>query len=192
VTGGGRTGSHWVEQIVSFVTEYQTKDLAWIGNLSTPGVFHAHDTQSLVNVPESVKRSCCLIFSKRRDVFAQAISLAVARYTDEWFSFTDKSFEPFVIDEQEFLTLTDLCQEHSTQFELLVRPIYAHVVDIDFEDLLLNQNRVEHFVAGKIGHAAPTHSKSWDRNRNPRDYRRLVKNWHALYDLYQNHKVSAH
>ena len=178
VTGSGRTGSHWLEQVIRFVTDYDAVPIREITQ-DRPFVSHDHEIQNLVGVPQPVRESCLMIFTRRSDLFAQALSLAVARHTDEWFEYSDRAVQPFEIDPDYFETLIMGSREWNDRFDRQVRPCYPRVLDVAFETLS-REDPIEDWVASMIGMANHAGHKSWQSNRNRRAYRQLVENYQDL------------
>lgn len=178
VAGGGRTGSHWLEQIVKFVTDYPEIDLGKLDG--EKWVAHSNELEDLVRVDPDWRQTCALLVTRRRDTFAQAMSFIMAEHTDEWFTYTNKPVEAFDLDPQAFLSRQRGCELWNQAFDRDIRPLYTRVIDFEFEELLVQGDKVEDHVAQRLGIPNPNGHKDWLINRNPRDYRRLVRNWRDL------------
>ena len=192
VAGGGRTGSHWVEQVISFVTDYPLHFEHPKPDDRNCMVYHTNNIKDLVALPDNIKASGCLVFTKRKDLFAQSISLAVAQHSDEWFFYSNRDIPKFEIDTQKFCDMVRLNESWNNDFNEQVRPLFSTVVDIEFEDLVSNHDCVEDYVSQKIGVQNTQGSALWDLNRNPRIYHEIITNWNDLVETYQNLDVSAH
>lgn len=178
VAGGARTGSHWLEQLVKFITDYRPTDLRDLGG--TGWVAHTNDLADLSQVDEKVRKTCGLLIITRRDTFARAMSHFMARHTDEWFAYTDRPIDPFDIDPQAFRERQQGYEHWKQACDDRIRPLYAHVIDFEFEELLAEDSCIEDHVARRLGLVNTRGHKDWTVNRNPRDYRRLVRNWQDL------------
>lgn len=178
VTGGGRTGSHWLEQIVKFITDYQGQDLSALSDRDW--VAHTNELEDLTALDPRIKQDCALLIIRRQDTFAQAMSYAMAEHTNEWFSYTGRSVEPFAVDPAAFRARQQGCQAWDRRFDTEVRGLYRHVIDFEYEELVAQIHRVEDHVAQRLGMVNPHGHKDWNVNRNPRDYRRLVLNHRDL------------
>lgn len=178
ITGGGRTGSHWLEQIVKFITDYKSTD---IHNLDGQGwVAHTNEPKDLQMLDQRHRETCGLLIIDRSDKAARAISYLVARRIDEWFFYSDKYIEPFDIEPRVFHMVQHGHQEWQQQIDTQVRPIYSHVIDFEYEELIAHSDRVEDYVAARLGIPNLGGQKDWSQNRNPRDYRSLVRNYRDL------------
>lgn len=178
VAGGGRTGSHWLEQIVQFLTSYQSRR---IDDLVGQGwVAHSNNINALANVPATIRQVHTLLIIKRQDTFAQALSHIIAERTNEWFSYTSQPVQPFEIDPEIFRMRMQSCQAWNTKFDCEIRPIYKNIIDFNYEELVAHSDRVEDHVAQRLAVANQHGHKDWSLNRNPRDYQYLVKNYQDL------------
>lgn len=178
MAGGGRTGSHWLEQLVKFVTDYTETDLNSVRG--EKWVAHSNQLDQLASVDLTRRQTCALLVIKRRDIFAQAMSFALAEHTQEWFTYSDDPVQPFDLDPQLFHARLQGCKLWNHIFDKEIRPLYSHVIDFDFEELIDWQQSVEDHVAQRLGVINPHGHKDWQVNRNPRHYTRLVRNWQIL------------
>lgn len=90
----GRTGS---TLICKNLSEHFNEPMSMERDRSHTGIVHSHDP---FWPPPSSNYVCVL--SKRRDVFAQILSMIIGQRTNEFTDYTKKSIEPFEVDETEF------------------------------------------------------------------------------------------
>lgn len=188
VTGGGRTGSHLVHEIMQFLRPNWQSCFDFNAVLPNSGsLIHTNQVHSLADRDSEL---CCnetLIICRRRDQFATAISLLVARYTNEWFSYSNKKVDSIIIDQRDFLkTLAGTDHWYHTIDSVKMK--FLNSINIWFEDLIESEF-MEHYVADQLGWDR-VHPKTdgWTKSRNPRDYQTLVINWQELHDIYLDHQ----
>lgn len=178
VAGGGRTGSHWVQEMIRHITGYElikhTPDC-----LPAQTVFHTHDQSDLMACADFMSHHAVLVLSKRRDYFHQAMSLAVAMHTDEWHEYSAQEVEPIELSFDALDWLMYRCRVWNEEFDRNVRPRYHSIIEIDYEDLRSTGHRAEQLVAQRLGivydrppgvYQAPNH----------RDYTKIIANYDQL------------
>ena len=123
VIGYGRCGSHWVADLIASVTGFPREhDIdQW---QRSPSIFHSHEIMTML--PLLKHDDCRTVISFRQDSFKKILSMAVARYTQEYTSYTDKKFEPFYIPLKEFIH--DVIDEQELQ-ERLIQTIHQQRIN---------------------------------------------------------------
>ena len=169
VAGGGRTGSHWVKEIVKVLDPQGTVD-------------HTNQIQYLLDLSDTIKQSSVLILCSRRDIFAAAVSYFVARHTDEWFDYTNSEINTFTIDIKEFKDKIHGVKFWNHLFNTTIRPQFNHVVDVWYEDMVTAHP--ESYLGNLLDLDGKSLNFNWDRNKNPRDYSKLVVNYQELREIY--------
>lgn len=169
VTGGGRTGSHWVEQMIKVIDPSGSVD-------------HTNQIKYLLDLPETIKQFGILLVCRRHDIFSSAISYFVANYTDEWFEYTNNTIKPFIIDASVLQTKILGIKHWYEELDQIIKPQYNSVVDFWYEDLVLTHP--EQYLGNLLGIDAKSLTYDWNRNKNPRDYSKLVVNYQELQEIY--------
>ena len=184
ILSSGRSGSHWVESIVLDLCGGQNyaKRIDDITLLPDMWLVHTHnfsffDGPTLTNF----EKSCILVYVRRKDYFARAVSQVVAEHTMEWFNYSDKPVVPFSVDRDKWVTAYHAGPHLDQRFDAELRPLYSHVVDIWYEDLCGASN-AEEFIAGKLGF---TYAKNDGYHQsaakpNTRNYKDIIINWSDL------------
>lgn len=185
IAGPGRTGSHWIEKIlVDLIGSDNTVSIDNITLTPSGWIMHHHSLSSIANIPASVRESCILVKSRRKNNFNLVISALVASITNEYFTYTTTAINPFTIDLEDFKNRYRSSHDWSRQFDEFVKPRFSQVVDIAYEDLAESGN-TEKFVADNLGilYTQKTNGQA-QRNavKNPRDYKSLILNWNELVD----------
>jgi LPS sulfotransferase NodH len=196
ILSNGRTGSNWLATTLSNMvqpTEPWFFDLSdWSQSLGPRVVLHTHQADAVLALdPEQAKKTT-LVIARRYNLLDTAISHFVARYTDEWFHYSDREFEPIAISHQEmFLEITEAAKWHREVRKKLNQSKYKNVVEILFEDMVANSTQVEKFLANKLGldYTAPSQQvdipqQSSNSFRNPRQHHEIVKNYNQLKSMY--------
>jgi hypothetical protein len=189
----GRCGSHWVETLLkNLLGVWYTIDS--FTPLATGWIYHTNSTIELEAMPSKIRDSVILVYCVRKNHFDVAISFLVAENTDEWFAYTNKTIEPFVVDPVKFRALiNDLHYKQTIEVPQDILPLFNNLVIIDF-DHLISSAIPEKYVADKLGidyDVDKNHyqSDSILNTKNPRNYKDLILNWDELVDIYQNHLV---
>jgi len=195
VLSNGRTGSNWLANTLSNLVQPNEPwlfDLSdWSQSLGPRVVLHTHQTDQVLNLDSEHTKSTTLIIARRYNLLDTAISHFVAKYTDEWFHYSDRTFEPIAISHQEmFLEITQATEWHRDVRRKLNQTNYKKVVEILFEDMVANTAQTEKFVATKLGLDYTTLSQHINPQqqsgsfRNPRSHREIVKNYDQLKTMY--------
>lgn len=171
ITGGGRTGSHWVEQIVRYLDPEAITD-------------HTNEHDDLLNYPARVKTNSILVPCFRRDKFASVISFFVAVHTQEWFNYDiHREIVPIRISEEEFKQKLQDTYRWDDNFNIRVRPQFQPVIDIWYEDLISNKSP-EDYIKDKLNIPTQLLPNHWGLSKNPRDYSKIVVNYQELREIY--------
>jgi len=210
IAGGGRTGSHWLTNIVqscvtpeswpenTFVSSFKDnvelsdQQQAWLNVCKWSDqrantalqVVHTNDINGLITIDPIIQKSCCLVMIKRRDIFAQTISMLIAQHTDEWFFYTDRQIKSIKILPEVFVKQVNEQCKWNEYFYLAVRPIYANVEYFDYETLVEQGNNVDQYVATRLGIPCPHGPDRVYTRPNPRDYKKLIENYKELQECY--------
>ena len=169
VTGGGRTGSHWVEQIIKFIAPESE-------------VWHTNNTQDLINYSDEIKKNSTLICCRRQDVFSAAISYFVARHTDEWFHYSPQHISPFIIDVTIFQEKIKGIVYWHYILDNEVAPLYSNdIINVWYEDLNCTP---ENHIARLLNITNKQGQNNWDLSKNPRDYSKIIANYRELREIY--------
>jgi LPS sulfotransferase NodH len=189
----GRTGSHMILETISSGGHAPGGlcDAAsvWYPKDALPPdarhvAIHTHDLHGALRDLRMDKRAVTLILSRRRDIFAQAMSQLVAELSNEWHGrqYSDRPIAPCVVPMDQFKRrIVPLKYAHLTAYAVAVRE-YKKVVTIFYEDLVLGGAA---HVAHSLGiehdpaRAGKVHSKS------TRSYKDCVLNWSELWDEFQ-------
>jgi len=184
-----RSGSHWVENIIwDLCCEGSHKRF----NVNKDGITllphmwiaHTHNLTFFEGHREfNPYKSCILVYTRRKDHFARAVSHVVAEHTTEYYGYSDKPVVPFRVDHYIWLNRYHAGPIMDQRVDVEVRPLYSHVVDIYYEDLCEASN-AEEFVAGKLGFTyAKTKGYYQSKGKpNTRNYKDIIINWSDLLE----------
>lgn len=184
VTGYGRCGSHWVRDLVRFITGLPlvNDNIDYWQNLDSPAMLHTHDAMDALQ--RKITQDHFFILCVRRNSFNALISLAVARHTNEWYHYTDTNFDPFYIDPMVFKE--DLVFHAYNQHQLIetARRFQTPHSVCEFEDLIVAQNPYQ-YVAQLIGYRGQISSNTIKKRQNTRDYKKIVRNYDELKEIWR-------
>jgi hypothetical protein len=140
-------------------------------------VIHLHDLREIRDLDKS---TVTLILSLRRDLFAQAMSMCVARIVDEWSGkdYSNKIVEPLFFDTAEFIDLVNTQQQQARRLNLSG---YKKVVTIYYEDLL---DQGAEFVANKLELQYDQSQVGRVYQPSPYRYKDIILNWEELQQEY--------
>ena len=192
VYGPGRTGSHWVESILTDLlghggTGWSVKDNDDVRLLPGNWIYHTNTIDLLRNIHKEVSDSVTLIYCNRKNYFDVVVSLCMARATNEWYQYTDKIIQPFTIDVIEFNNiLTSYYARHEDFNHMIQETVYPEVryskiITIEYEDLV-NADIPEKYVAACL-QIPYTETLKWAQKTNvktTRNYKDLILNWNEL------------
>jgi LPS sulfotransferase NodH len=195
ILSNGRTGSNWLANTLSNLVQPNDPwffDLSdWSQSLGPRVVLHTHQADSVLTLDPAHSKTTTLILARRYNLLDTAISHFVAKYTDEWFHYSNQKFEPIVISHQEmFLEITQAADWHRDIRKKLNQTNYKKVVEILFEDMVANSVQAEKFVAASLGldyTALGQHINLLQQPnsfRNPRPHHEIVKNYDQLKTMY--------
>jgi len=191
---GGRCGSHWVETTLKNIVG-ATHTIGTFTMLSTGWIYHTNGKDDLLEMPSEIKNSATLVYCVRKNYFEVAISFLVAEITDEWFHYTSKTVEPFVVDTARFKTLLNDIHRYRTK-EILedILPLFTNLVTIDY-DRLISSAIPEKYIADQLGIDYDLNYQQSDSvlsNKNTRNYKELILNWDELVDIYKVFSAGHH
>ena len=199
ILSNGRTGSNWLANTLSNLVQPNDPwffDLSdWSQSLGPRVVLHTHQADSVLELDPAHTKTTTLVIARRYNLLDNAISQFVARYTDEWFHYSDRTFEPFTISPEELqIEMTKEAGWHRHVRKTLNQTNYKKVVEILFEDLVANSAQSGKFIADKLGldhtvlsqHIDPAQQQKSDSFRNPRHYPDIVKNYDQLKTMYND------
>lgn len=187
VTGFGRTGSHWVADNAAAVLKMESGDILfdvekWAESES--GLLHTNETKSLIDLDESIRANCIMLWARRKDIFTRTISLYVARHSNEWYVYSNRLVRPFSIDPTEFIEQLE-SHEHLTMMMLArVLPLYPDVRTIWYEDMVRYKHVAGYYVAKIMDLPYEEPAVYYSEKKNLRNYSDIVENYHELKYLY--------
>ena len=190
---GGRCGSHWVEATLKNLFG-ATHTVDSFTPLTTGWIYHTNGTTGLLEMPSEIRNSATLIYCVRKNYFDVAISFLVAEITDEWFTYTSKTVEPFVVNTVRFQTLINELQYFQTkEIPTNILPLFNNLITIDFDNLI-SSVIPEKYIADQLGIDYDVDKNyyqldSVSSNKNTRNYKELILNWDELVDIYQNYPI---
>jgi hypothetical protein len=183
----GRCGSHWVESLLkNLLGVWHT--VGPFTPTSTGWIYHTNGTKEILGMPSELINSITLIYCVRKNHFDVAISFFVAEITGEWFDYTNKTVEPFVVDTVRFRTLiNDLYYKQTIEVPQDILPLFDNLITIDFEKLV-SSAIPEKYLADQLGidYDANKNYYRTDKNKNIRNYKELVLNWDELVGIYKS------
>ena len=193
---GGRCGSHWVETLLKnlFDVTYTVRNFT---PLLSGWIYHTNDMPDILSMPSEIKNSVTLVYCVRKNIFDVAISFLVAENTDEWYFYTSKTVEPFVVDTVRFQKLIkDLYYLQTVEIPNNILPLFTDYVTIDY-DRLISSAIPEKYIADQLGidydanknYGQPGSASS---AKNTRNYKDLILNWDELVDIYKTFSWSSH
>lgn len=146
-------------------------------------VIHTHFIDSMVDRLSIDPTEWNLVISNRKNRFNQMMSYCMTAVTDEYYPYSEKVFEPFNADLDEFrrdyLSMKLWPQPEDNQW--LNMP-WKSKIQIDFEDLVAQDDMVQ-FVADKLELKKPDHYEYELTKSSPRKYKDYVLNWEELYNI---------
>ena len=193
----GRCGSHWVETMLKNLCSAITHTVGPLTLLPTGWIYHTNGKDDLLEMPSEIKNSATLVHCVRKNHFDVVISFLVAEITDEWFHYTSKTVEPFVVDTVKFCTLIDDLYYYQTkEVPEDILPLFTNLVTIDF-DHLISAAIPEKYIADRLGIDYDADKNyglpgSAQRHKNPRNYKELIRNWDELVDIYKVFSAGHH
>jgi len=189
---GGRCGSHWVEALLKNLFG-ATHTVDFFTPLSNGWIYHTNDIGDLLEIPIEIKNSATLIYCVRKNYFDVIISFFVAEITNEWYFYTSKTVEPFVVDAARFKTLIDeLHCIRTKEVPENVLPLFNNSVTIDFDNLI-SAVIPEKYIADQLGidyDVNKNYCQPW--YKNTRNYKDLILNWDELVDIYKVFSADHH
>ncbi len=203
VYGPGRTGSHWVESILSDLYGQGDSGFRAGGNLDVKlmpdrWIYHTNSLERLREVQLEVRKSVTLIYCNRKNYFDAIMSLYICYRTGEWYDYTDNLIHPFTIDVTEFNNrLTGYYSRHAEFNQLTQEELhddlkghtgvrYPKIITIEYEDLV-NSEIPEKYIAERLG-LEYEKTQCWSQvgsKKNPRNYKDLILNWDELLEIYE-------
>jgi len=182
---GGRCGSHWVEEMLRniFNVSYAVGPFT---PMSTGWIYHTNGKDDLLEMPSKIKNSATLVYCVRKNYFDVVISFLVAEITDEWWHYTSKTVEPFVVDTARFKTLLNDIHDYRTkEIPKDILPLFSNAITIEFDNLI-SAEIPEAYVADLLGiDYVINENNCQPGNKNTRNYKDLILNWDELVDIYK-------
>lgn len=206
---GGRTGSHWVESIIIDIynskmslDSIQPNVVFRSGDLSlfpTFWIYHTNQFDAVREISVEIKNSTTLVYCCRKNYFESTISLLVAQRTGEYFEYTNKAIEPFVVDIQEFKMQIYYRKHYLPALMARILPSYPRVVNIEFDDFISAKFPYQ-YVSDQLGidyiENVPNHYRDFldqsKKNQNKRSYKELILNWEELVEIYKVFSAEHH
>ena len=207
ITGGGRTGSHWTASVLvnilslydSSIERYYTIEpvnaefIDKIPSLAYDWVVHTNQINELDLFPAETLKNCRLIVTQRRDLWSRAVSLMVAKHTDEWTRYdTTRIIEPFHINPRQFYSAIYESNTWDTEVKKTATRV-GEFYTVWYEDMIKNSNCLEQWLSEQLNienkynvdDALPSKTADYSLTRNPRNYQDLITNWEELKNVYQ-------
>jgi hypothetical protein len=160
----GRTGSHLI--IRNLFAKYHLKIRSDQESNFTDGIVHTHNP--LYRPPSN---NFIAIVSQRKNLFESILSTELAKVTNEFTDYTNKTIQPYSIDINKFKN----CYFYQKSFYRAInRTGFSKVVDVFYEDLISSSDSLSEFgitVDLSIG-------------KSPYNYYDLITNIDELKDLY--------
>ena len=187
VLGHGRTGTHWVCDLMQAVSSEPLVMLeddvsSW---LNTPSaILHTNHIPLVMEVPRDRRCDVTVIVCRRLDAFATLISLYVADYTNEWSGYSDKKYEPFEIDVRVIPGMLSNYYNYYNQWVAKdIRGEFDHVVDVIYEDLWSADSR-ERYICDLLSVPYSPDRRLQKNQLNPRRYQEIISNYDQLRECY--------
>ena len=185
----GRCGSHWVETLLkNLFGVWHT--IGPFTPLQNGWIYHTNSTTDLLEMPSEIRNSVTLIYCVRKNYFDATISFLVADTIDEWYTYTSKTVEPFIVDTVKFQTLiNNLHNIQTKEVPQHIFPLFNNPITIDF-DHLISSEIPEKYIADQLGmnydanknYCQPDSAIS---NINTRNYKDFILNYDELVDIYK-------
>ena len=151
-------------------------------------VIHTHYIDKMVERLGINPEEWNLIISDRKNRFNQMMSFCMSSVTGEYYPYTDRVIEPFVVDVEKFCRDYPLIQswpyslgKHKVKNKWLSMP-WKSKIKIDFEDLVI-QKDIPQFVADRLGLGKPAYYGYQITQPSPRSYKDYILNWEELYNI---------
>lgn len=201
ITGHGRTGTHWVEELLVSCLQGTWELTETQEGLLTSEKDHViwHTNESLTVSEGLIYRSLIdtvkVIYCYRMGGLAVFASLAVAERTGEWNFYKNDYVEPFEMDVDKLLRDLD---HYYVFHDLCMRDLPAlyppdRLSIICYEDLMAAQDRRK-FVCDKVGleyfpedTLFQFEDETVKRGKNPRKYHEIIKNYAELLRASDEH-----
>ena len=194
---GGRCGSHWVAIMLKNFCSAMTYTVGPVTLLPTGWIYHTNGKDHLLEMPSEIRNSATLVYCVRKNYFDVAISLLVAEISDEWYFYTSKTVDPFVVDTVRFRTLIrDLQYYHTIEIPENILPLFNNLITIEFDNLI-SSAIPEKYMADQLGIDYDVdknyyESDSASNYKNTRIYKDLILNWDELVDIYKVFSADHH
>lgn len=203
ITGGGRTGSHWAASvlvnILTAIQRYYTIEpvnkefIDEIPSMVNDWIVHTNQLSEFDLFPEETLKNCQVIVTRRRNLWSRAISLVVAKHTDEWTRYdTSRIIEPFHVNPRQFYSAIHESNIWDFEIQKLVDRV-GRVHTIWYEDMVENSSNIEQWMADQldiknmynVSSIEPVVVADYSKTCNPRNYQNLIINWDELKNVYQ-------
>jgi hypothetical protein len=185
IYGPGRTGSQWTESLLIGLLDAKSWRHNSFSLFSDCWICQTNDIDVLLGIPRKIRDSITLFVCDRSNAFERTISYVVAKETNEFFFYTDKTIVPIKVDPTYFKEELDNYQCTLDKFNRTVVPLYNSIVRIDY-DALSAAAVPEHYIADQLG---VNYRLNLDYHhisiKNTRDYKKVILNWEELHQLYQ-------
>lgn len=146
-------------------------------------VIHTHYVDAMVKRLGIDTSEWNLIVSNRKNRFNQMMSYCMTAVTDEYHPYTDRVFEPFNVDLEEFRRdYTSMSLWPQPEDNQWLSMTWKSKIQIDFEDLVAQEDKVQ-YVADILGLKKPDYYDYDLTQSSPRKYKDYVLNWEELYNI---------
>ena len=185
VIGYGRCGSLWTRDIIKFITNLPliNDDIEQWYHSDYPSILHTHKAIKVLEL--NFSNDCFVVLCIRRNSFDALVSLAVARHTDEWYFYTDKTYPAFYVDPEEFQR--DI-QGHRFQQNQLIETAQKYQIPhaiCEFEELTMVDDPYE-YVSKLIPYSGSIPDGTIKKKQNPRDYKKIINNYNELEKIWRS------
>lgn len=167
-----RTGSHLICDNLS--QHFNVPKLDWLNHEFKEGVIHTHDPNFL-----PITKDTICVLSRRRSIFDSIMSAAITHHSKEVYFYTNKSINPFTVDEKYFF---ENYKFHKIFYDAIDTDRYAKVVEIYYEDMISDL----YYLFSKFDIIKPI--TLW-AEKSPYNYKNIILNYKTLeqkFEQYEN------
>lgn len=197
IVGHGRTGTHWVQDLISscFKGSWETVESleGLLVSETDDVILHTNDSDLVIDrLYAHLYETCRIVYCYRQGTVAIFTSLAVAKVTNEWGYYTAEPVEPFKMDVDEFIdNIKNYYVYHRytiTELRRVFPPDRLSVVC--YEDLFRALDRRQYICEKLSLEYIPINEQVLDeqfrRGRNPRRYREIITNYSEIEQASEN------
>jgi hypothetical protein len=187
----GRTGSHIITETLAGppstkgglcnTIPYWDKEPNVNFDINTQSVIKTHNLDVITELNLNTN-NVILILSKRRNVFEQAMSMLVAKITNEWTGkeYSNKNITPVTISKSIFINEWNRLTKWGDNIDSTQ---YKKVVTLWYEDII-NQDNIPNYIASELGLRYSPNMLIKIYQKSPYQYKDCILNWQELKNLY--------